>query len=245
VHEDVALEKSFRFLRPGGYIGVVEGAWHPDFKQLETELMDEMARFGTLENPFSTRYLDSVLERHGFADINRYVAVNGFFTKHQLSTPLAEFSAPLEGSNNITARKPAVGHPRCTDLHFSTDAGIKLLEAVFDNSTRLATLKIELQNTGETILDNNPELFAHITVALRRGPPGGDDSLECQERNRLPEALAPGKTVQIQIQFTLPAGAPLDNWELDLVAEGLFWFSSRGIQVCPVNCTEYFLKNKK
>ena len=46
--------------------------------------------------------------------------------------------------------------------------------------------------------------------------------------------LIPGDALEITLTFTLPYNAPLENWELDLVCEGFFWFSSRGIQSCPI-----------
>jgi hypothetical protein len=36
------------------------------------------------------------------------------------------------------------------------------------------------------------------------------------------------------VEFTLPEGSPLDGWEFDAVAEGRYWFSSRGIGALPV-----------
>jgi hypothetical protein len=40
----------------------------------------------------------------------------------------------------------------------------------------------------------------------------------------------------LTLTFTVPNGALLDGWVLDLVAEGLFWFSAQGTVPCPVPC---------
>ena len=240
VDETVAMEKSFRFLKPGGVLGVVEGAWHPDFKELEAVLMAEMAEYGTLENPFSTDYLDYLLSKSGFNEIVRYVGVNGFFTKNQLSQPIRSFAAcPIAGSNNLTARKPTNQdnpYPSCTNFNFKTDAHIKLLDGGIDRVSRTATVWIECKNTGDTLLDSRPTSTGHITFALRQGIPGSKAFVECKERHLLSNTLIPGQTVKMKLQFTLPPEVTLNHWELDAVAEGVFWFSSRDIKSCPVAC---------
>jgi len=239
VDEETVMEKSFRFLKPGGCLGIVEGAWHPDFKKLEADLIAEMARFGTLENPFSTDYIDDLLKKSGFIDIKRYVGVNGFFTETQLMLPLQAFGGSIANSNNMTARKPGPEgpqYPRCTDFSAKTDVRITLIEGGIDPASRLASCTIELENTGETLLDNNPARIGHITLALRQGIPGSKAFLECGERIPLSETLLPGESLRMNLAFTLPPDAVLENWELDLVAEGLFWFSGRTIPACPLVC---------
>lgn len=235
VDENKALEKSFRFLAPGGCIGVVEGAWHPDFKALEQELILEMQNFGTLENPFSVEYLDHLLKQCGFVDIVRYVSVNGFFAAEQLSQPLQNFSpCPFNGSNNLTARKPYGEFHECSDLNLSTYVQWNLLSGGIDPETRRASLVIRLENTGETLWPCQPHKVGRVTVALRRGRPGTDSFLEALIRHNLPKDIVPGESIDLNLLFTIPLDAPLDNWELDLVCEEFFWFSTRGIQSCPI-----------
>jgi len=249
VNEEVAMEKSFRFLKSGGCLGVVEGAWHPEFKALEEGLIAEMAKFGTLENPFSAEYLDHLLGKSGFIEIQRYVGVNGFFSEKQLSRPLLDFSAcPLSGSNNITARKPSDDdslYPSCTELKFKTDVHIRVVSGGIDATTRCASLLFELTNTGVTLLDNRAARIGHITIALRQGVPETKEFLECRERHLLSETLLPGKSIQMQVTFTLPQNAMLENWMLDLVSEGVFWFSGRQVKSCPIHVLQRTLDAAK
>jgi SAM-dependent methyltransferase len=241
VDENSAIEKCFKFLKPGGSLGIVEGAWHPEFKALEKLLIDEMARYGTLENPFSVEYLNILLEKFGFIEIERYVAVNGFFTKNQLRQPLKNFGVqPLSSSNNITARKPSAEdfkYPACTDFRYKTDVTINLHSGGICEVKRMASLKIHLINTGETILNNRNQQLGHITLALRCGIPGTTFFTECKERHLLPQVLVPGDEILIDLLYSLPSESSNEKWELDLVSEGLFWFSSRGIKSCsiPIN----------
>lgn len=239
VDEESALEKCFRFLKPEGCLGIVEGAWHPDFKALEQSLINEMAQFGTLENPFSTEYLDLLLTRTGFTEVQRHVAVNGFFSQSQLDQPLHNFAAQvLASSNNVTARKPSQGeawHPPCTALNRKTDVQLQLLSGGLNAEQKTATVQIYLKNTGETLLSHRAQQVGYITLALRRGMPDTAMFLECRERHLLPSSLIPGDELVLKLVYTLPATtASFENWELDLVAESCYWFSSRGIKTCPI-----------
>ena len=239
VHEEVAIEKCFRFMKPDGCLGIVEGAWHPDFKALEQMCIDEMARFGTLENPFSTEYLDLLLARAGFTEVQRHAAVNGFFSQSQLAQPLNNFVVqPLFGSNNVTARKPSlaeVRYPPCTVIDRKTDVLIRLLSGGIDAEQKTAIVQIRLKNSGETRLSHRAQQIGHITLALRHGKPDSPMFLECRERHALPESLIPGDEIDLKLAFTLPVTATsFENWELDLVAESCYWFSSRGIKTCTI-----------
>ena len=238
VDEELAFAKSLQFLKPGGSIGVVESAWHPDFKELEMGLMAEMKKYGTLENPFSIDYLDSLLKKSGFIDISRYVGVNGFFNERQLTQPLQFFGAsPLDHSNNLTARKPSteeLDFPSCTDLTFKSSLQLKRISGAIKPNSRYVELVVEITNTGETLLTSRKSAVGGVTLALRRGLPGSDEFLECGNRTPLPEALIPGQSITTQLVFFLPSDVPHDGWELDGVAEGLFWFSTNGSPPCRV-----------
>ena len=108
VDEVVAINKSFKFLKKGGFIAVVEGAWKPGNLALEEQLDKEMERFGTLENPFTTDYLNHLLGDAGFVDLKRYVGINGYYTKDQQdSLPSSKIWNSFDHLNNLTARKPA------------------------------------------------------------------------------------------------------------------------------------------
>jgi SAM-dependent methyltransferase len=227
VDEKVAIEKSFRFLVQGGVIGVVEGAWHPDFKELEAMLIDEMQRFGTLENPFTQDYLDQLLLDAGFEDITRYVGVNGYFEADALHKPLKEFADRThEQTNQLRARRPIKGTPSARNTEFRTDADIEVVAARFDTEARALHAQVNLKNTGETRWESDRKKPGHIVLALRRGMPGEDAFLEAPERLDLPHDVEPGTSMDLQVNFTLPGDFDSSKWELDLVCEGYFWFSS-------------------
>jgi SAM-dependent methyltransferase len=240
VDEISVIDKCFQMLKSGGCIGIVESAWHPEFVDLEHQLLTEMMRFGTMENPFSTKYLDLLLSNAGFVGLQRLVSVNGFFSRETLSRPLSDFAiGNMASSNNVIARKPlheTLMYPSCSDSTAKTYASLRVVSGGIDAQSRRASLTIEVHNSGETFFDSNPHATGRITIALRNGQPGCEGFLEGVERHALGEAMPPGKTIQMQVVFSLPPGASLDGWVVDAVAEGLFWFSTVGVPSCPIEC---------
>ena len=106
--ENLCLQKSFYSLRPGGWVGIIgESNWQPGNVAQETFLNEEIARYGTLESPFTFEYLEFALHRAGFQDVIRYHGVNGFFPIAAENAPLKEVAdLSANFSNNVTARRP-------------------------------------------------------------------------------------------------------------------------------------------
>ncbi len=242
VDERLSMEKCLRFLKPGGCIGVVEGAWQPGARAMEQALIAEMASFGTLENPFTQGYLDEVLDTAGFVEIRRYAGVNGFFTAEELAQPAHNLaSSPLASTNHLTARKPdwdSRQWPGCADPAARTELRLRLRHGGINPASRTAEVVVHVQNLGETLLEGRVSLVGHVRLVLRRGRPGAPDCVESLERLPLPQTIRPGQAATLTLAFTVPDDALLDGWVLDLVAEGLFWFSARGTVPCPVPCLQ-------
>jgi SAM-dependent methyltransferase len=232
VDEEKVIGKSFDCLKPGGCLAVVESAWHPDFKELEAFMTEEMRRFGTLENPLSTGYLDHLCTQSGFVDIERYVGVNGFFKGAQLGQRLENVAdTPLRGSNNITARKPSYDKryiPLASDMARRTAVAYRLIACSVEREKQELRCEVAITNTGETLLDNTPELAGHVTVTIKRGEAGSPDWWESSVRHRLENALPPGASTRMSMCFPIPATEDLSGLELDMICEGIYWLSSRG-----------------
>jgi hypothetical protein len=201
-------------------------------------MIAEMAKYGTLENPFSVEYIDDLLSDAGFVEIERYISVNGLFTEKQSKRRLREFSSrPIIGSNNMTARRPTVEgeiYPNCYNFQFRTDARLSLLSGGIDPVKRTASIVVKLENTGETLLDSRIDNIGHITFSLRQSAPGHPQFVECEKRQALPKNLVPGESLNVSLEFTLPDNLTLENWELDLISETVFWFSTQGIPACAI-----------
>jgi SAM-dependent methyltransferase len=235
VDEEAALSRCFRCLRDGGVLGVSEDAWRPGDRPQESALEEEMARYGTLESPFTQTYLDALLARIGFTDIERYHSINGFFPADMGGRSLEQLAqAPATRTNNLTARKSSWSGPTTQDPASLTRARIELLESSYDVSSRRLRLRFKVMNTGETAWHHRPRLAGWVTLAVCAGDVGGADFVEAQPRHRLTRTLRPGESLDLDLAFFLPGDHQERDWRLDLVSEGFFWFSQRGTPVMRV-----------
>jgi SAM-dependent methyltransferase len=230
IDEETGLAQCYRMLRPGGVLGVSEAAWVPGNRALEAALEEEMARYGTLENPFTQEYLDYLLSKHGFVDVRRYHGVNGLFPAemgHQTLASVAQ--APAAIWNTLTARKPNLtGHagPTTADPAAATAAEIVVLEQA-DDAAATVSLRVKLVNRGETAWLHAPFRAGCVMLSLCQGAPGTPGFREvCWQR--LPHMVRPGEEVVLQFSCDMPADYRQAPWQLDLVNEQYFWFSARG-----------------
>lgn len=227
--ERVVLERCFRSLKRGGVLGVSEDAWRPGNRQQESALEEEIEKYGTHESPFTQEYLDSLLFDAGFLDVQRYHAVNGFFPAEAGAMTLEQAAqSPASINNNLTAWKPLFEGPSTLEPDADTRAKIEILGQDFDRPNRRLTLHLRLTNSGSTVWLHRPRKAGWVSLALRSEPLGSPDSREALPRHRLPQSLPPGENVELRLDFFLPEGYESQSWRIDLVNEGLFWFSQRG-----------------
>src|SRR5262249_38592497 len=83
-------------------------------------------------------------------------------------------------------------------------------------------------NTGDTVWIEGGEEAGCVNLALRSGTPGSASFLEAEPRKPLPARVRPGETMALEATFRLPPTRAEGSWEVDLVSEKMFWFSSRG-----------------
>ena len=124
LHHIVDEEKGFancaKWLRPGGVLGVIEGAWLPGDAQQEATISEEMATYGTLENPFTQEYLDEVLRKAGFVEIERLIGVSGFYPVARQHETLAQNAVDPRVRNDLIARKASDGWTYSSDPKANT-----------------------------------------------------------------------------------------------------------------------------
>jgi SAM-dependent methyltransferase len=235
IDEDKVLERSHRILRPGGVLGVSEDAWRPGDRQQESVLDEEMEQFGTLESPYTAEYLDDLLIRHGFVDIERYHSINGFFSVEVGGLTIEQAAqSKAVGSNNLTARKPSWLGPTTADPEALTKARIEILESSFVPADRKVSLKVRVTNSGESAWLHRTRKAGWVSMALRSEAFEAPNFTEAVPRHPLPETVVPGAALILDLAFFLPEGYRNHKWCLDLVNEGLFWFSQRATKAAQV-----------
>ncbi len=237
IDEDKSIEQCFRYLKPGGVLGVTEAAWRPGNRMQESTLEKEIFRFGTYESPYTQEYLDHLLTKHGFQDIERYHSINGFFSADMGQVTIEQAAhSPAAGNNNLTAWKLSFKEPTTLHPDVSTQARIEIVEKCFTEPDRKVSLKIRLSNSGETVWLHRPRKAGWVAIALRTETLGAPDYREALPRHKLPRNVTLGDELVLELDFYLPEDYGSRSWYLDLVNEGFFWFSERGTE--PIQVSE-------
>jgi SAM-dependent methyltransferase len=241
IDERRGLAQVYRALAPGGIMGVSgEPEWTPGNRNLEEHMAEETRRFGTLENPFSRKYLRHLLRKTGFADVVRYQACNGLVPA-RLGRSLPRKVRDTQNADRLymTARKPVPGGGTLTTATPSVDtrAEISLLDVRYEPASREASLRVELVNRGRSMWLHSPERTAGglVSLCLRQGTPTDGSFREASPRCLLPGPVRPGQAVVVEPRFNLPEDYGREPWLLDLLSEQHFLFSSRG--TTPVTLT--------
>jgi SAM-dependent methyltransferase len=248
VDEERGLAECFRLLRPGGVLGVSAAAWNPTelsspdltSPAAPSSRADGQELAGTLDNTFTADDLDYVLRKHGFDDICRYHGVNGLFPARMGGLTIAQAAqSPLDGSNTLTAIKPDMllfAGPTTVNAEAATKAEITILDAWMDTAGK-AQFRLCLTNRGETAWLHNRKTTGWVRLGLwQRMTPDPASRREAEGRVHLPRTVLPGQQLEVGASFTVPANAQ-GTWYLDLVNEGLFWFSQRGTVPASVKLT--------
>jgi SAM-dependent methyltransferase len=234
--EEASIAQCFRVLKRGGVLGVSEDAWRPGNRAQESALEEEIARFGTHESPFTQEYLESLLAESGFTDIQRYHGLNGFYPAEMGQISLEQAAQSVASlTNNLTAWKPSFDGPTTTDASAASGATIEVVSRSFHETDRKVSLGIRLVNTGETMWLHRPRKSGWVSIALRTDPLGAPGAQEAQPRHRLSRNVVPGEALELRLDFFVPEDFARREWRLDLVNEGLFWFSQRGLIAAPVH----------
>jgi SAM-dependent methyltransferase len=215
-----------RTLVPGGRIYIEEGVRPPPGSEAEQTLIAEMEEYGTLESPFDPEYLVEVLEASGFDEITRFARVDELFEIGREREASARVGRMMRypDLNTIVARKPG----RRGGTAFAAE--LSALGGWEERGDALA-LRLLVANTGRSYwptLESFPYPEGTVTVGpyVEKGDAGRTEL----PRAVLPAPVSPGGSVEVELvvpRAVLERGQVV---RVDLVREGLAWFSTLGSQ---------------
>jgi SAM-dependent methyltransferase len=220
------LKVIHRSLVPGGRIYLEEGVRPPPGSEAERRLKAEMEEYGTLESPFDPEYLVEVLEQAGFVDVTRYARVDELYpigSEREATQRLAR-TLRYPDLNTVVASKRFVGAE-------AEDAFRALIEYGGAWEQRGADLLfwLKVTNTGTSYWPTAayaPFPDGVVTV----GPYVSEDGAARRElpRSTLPHSVAAGESVIVALLVPREATTGVDRIAVDLVREGVAWFSELG-----------------
>jgi SAM-dependent methyltransferase len=222
--EELVFEKCARSLRPGGVLGIIEGAWVPGCIEQERALFEEMATYATLENPFTQGYLDALLKQYGFERMQRLIGVSGMFPVADGEKKISELA--LENPdvrNDLIAWKPGGLHRFSNDAEANTAVDLVVLKT--SKVDKRIMIELEVTNTGNTVLIGGELRSGAINFGLRAGDFASGLLIE-GGRFLLPSNVNPGA----KLAFTAEYGEPQEPgpWYLDVAIEHIAWLSQKG-----------------
>jgi SAM-dependent methyltransferase len=219
-----------RTLVPGGRIFIHEGVRPAEGSEGELELISEMEEYGTLESPFDPEYLVAVLEEAGFTQVTRFAAVDELLDLSERTRELQRIEAKMEHPpmNTVIAMNPvpaAIGSD-APDFFARLEA-TGSWEPTSDGQELALPITVTNAGRGFWPAGIGPS-FPPGTVTLGPYLPGDDGERVELPRVPLPRSLSPGESVGAQV--SVPAGSVQGGHEvaIDLVREGIAWFSDYG-----------------
>jgi SAM-dependent methyltransferase len=221
----------------GGLLFILEGHKPSAGSATEDELQDVMRRYGTLESPFSSDYLRSLLDEHGLAVAGDYVSVNGLFERELLEDNRLPLHSLATDYHYLTCVKVAENAP-ASSVPDSRNPG--LLRADFKFTGPLPqqvepdekiSARITIRNTGDTLWLNGQSLRAGIVMpGVRVFDQRGEIVSEVHGHPMLPRSIAPGQYVTIDLPWPIPPVPGTYSVKIDLVDQQVCWFEDRGSQ---------------
>jgi SAM-dependent methyltransferase len=234
------LEVIRRTLVPGAQLYIHEGVKPPPGSEAERNLVAEMERYGTLESPFDPEYLVAVVEQAGFVDVRRLVEVDELV---DLAPPERRRNRMLERLVPDRLRAKALGqaalrpefnivhafNPISDEAAGAADFVAQLeREGSWEPAGDDLAIRVRVTNSGRAFWPAGrwyPYPHGSVTVGVYVAGADGTRARELA-RAALPHSLSPGDAVVVQLRAGREAAGEAIG--VDLVREGVFWFSEMG-----------------
>jgi 2-polyprenyl-3-methyl-5-hydroxy-6-metoxy-1,4-benzoquinol methylase/glycosyltransferase involved in cell wall biosynthesis len=226
-------------LAVGGLLFILEGQKPDDDSKTADELRSVMREFGTLESPFSTDYLRTLVSEYGFAVVGDYVSVDGLFEREMLQGSREDLTLPLRNISTdyhyLTCMK-VIEKGAATSVRDSRNPGVLLAEIALRDSRPLTVaageafeVPVSITNTGDTLWLSGQTVRAGIVMpGVKIVDEFGEIASELHGHPMLPRAVVPGQTLALDLEFTAPLKPGVYSAKVDLVDQHICWFEERG-----------------
>jgi SAM-dependent methyltransferase len=221
-----------RTLVPGGRIFIHEGVRPEPESEGERQLIAEMEEYGTLESPFDSEYLVSVLGEAGFTQVTRFAAIDELLDVSEQAGELERIEARMENPpmNTLIAVKPVPAEVAEDGREFVAQIEPAGSWEATPHGQELA-LAITVTNTGRGfwpagIGPSFPLGTINVGTYL---PADGGDRIELR-RMSLPRSLSPGESLAAEVRIPIASTQGRSEVRIDLVREGIAWFADYGSQ---------------
>lgn len=219
----------------GGQLFVLEGKRPPAGSASEKELLEVMREFRTLESPFDYDYLRRLLDENGLAVVGDYVGINGLFERELLEGDRLSVDPTTMNYHYLTCKKVCEGaaasrvpdsrHPNLLRADFRLLSPLRKSFAAGEEFN----IPLLITNTGDTLwLSGKSARTGVVMPAVRVTDHAGTLVNEFHGDPPLPQAIAPGETFNLTIEYTAPSRAGSYTLIVDLVDQNVCWFEQQG-----------------
>jgi len=219
----------------GGQLFILEGTRPPAGSETEELLRSVMAEYSTLESPFDMGYLRSLLDAEGLAVVGDYVSVNGLFEREMLEGDRLPLETLATDYHYLTCKKVCEGAPASA---VADSRRPSLLRARFAlragppaalRAGETLTVPLAVTNLGDTLwLTGRTVRTGVVMPAVRVYDAAGALVDEFHGQPLLARAVAPGETIDFDVDYRTPRRAGSYTLKLDLVAQHVAWFEQQG-----------------
>jgi hypothetical protein len=226
-------------LEVGGLLFILEGQKPEDDSITAEELRSVMREFGTLESPFSTDYLRTLVSEHGFAVVGDYVSVNGLFERETFHGSREDLNLPLRNIptdyHYLTCMK-VTEKGAATSILDSRNPGLLSAEIAMSDPRPLTVaagqafeVPVSVTNSGDTLWLTGQTVRAGIVMpGVKIVDEFGEIVSELHGHPMLPRAVVPGQTLALNLELNAPMKPGVYTAKVDLVDQHVCWFEERG-----------------
>jgi 2-polyprenyl-3-methyl-5-hydroxy-6-metoxy-1,4-benzoquinol methylase/glycosyltransferase involved in cell wall biosynthesis len=234
-NERAVVKNLAAMLDVGGLLFILEGERPATGSLSETELVEVMIEFGTLESPFDFGYLRQILDEHGFALTGDYVSVNGLFERETIVDDQLPLTNVATNYHYLACKKVVEG-AAASSVPDSRNpgllrAGIAVVSAPPARVAAVDTLEFELEitNEGNTLwLAGRKSQLGIVMPAVKLYDASGSLASEVHGEPPLPHAVAPGEIVRLKFRTSAPQESGTYSLKVDLVDQHVCWFEDVG-----------------